>query len=80
MSELVLEPMQEAKMENTPSTNPSSIPCHLNKARRGSDGGRAPALAMMQTRATTAPPGDKGGDVVMSEAKGMFKWVRLSTE
>ena len=71
---------QEAKKENTPSTYTNSIPHHLNKARRGSNGGKAPALAMVQSRATTTPPGNKGGDVVMSEAKGILKRVRSSTE
>ena len=73
MSELAPGPKQEAKKENTPSTNPNSIPHHLNKARRGSDGGKAPALAMAQSRATMMPPGNKGGDVVMSETKGILK-------
>lgn len=73
MSEWVLEPMQEVEMENPPNSNPNSIPHHLTKARRGSDGGRAPALDMTLTRATTVPPGDKGGDIVISKAKGLLK-------
>ena len=73
MSEPAPGPKQEVKKENTPSTYTNSIPHHLNKARRGSGGGKAPARVMAQSRATTTPPGNKGGDMVMSEVKGILK-------
>ena len=43
-------------------------------------GERAPAIASTQTRATTAPPNNRGEGIVMNEAKGILKRVRLGSE